>query len=262
MVRAFSDVDRFASRFGGLNRPPEFTVKVASFTRGSDGLVPISAACRAARRLPQNSAAMMGGTKTLTIASSSGSSVVHGFIAATDCPPAQDRSAAKLVRCRRTRRGCTPSWVRGRRRREGNAPVSQALLETVATRASRHGEAIKPRARHDSRQTTRYGHVRGRDEILEKICAPGCKVLEACMLGRSTTAVVTFADKADPFYILYNGGDVLSTPFHHTEKACHLWHQVVHRTDVCPTPDLRTCPICGTHNSTPQDIYTPKWALC
>ncbi|KAH7933103.1 hypothetical protein HPB49_008206 [Dermacentor silvarum] len=82
------------------------------------------------------------------------------------------------------------------------------------------------------------------------------------MLGKSTTALVTFSGRTVPFYITCASGELRRTPYHHTTKVRSVFQQVGHRTDLCPTPDAQIGPTCSIGNAIARHACTPKCVLC
>ncbi|KAH7936691.1 hypothetical protein HPB49_002653 [Dermacentor silvarum] len=82
------------------------------------------------------------------------------------------------------------------------------------------------------------------------------------MLGQTSAAVITFTGKTVPFFVRYYSGEVRCKPYRPTTHVCRICHQVGHRTDVCPTPEVYVCPQCGTQNPTQDHPSHPRCALC
>ncbi|KAH7965209.1 hypothetical protein HPB49_004702 [Dermacentor silvarum] len=82
------------------------------------------------------------------------------------------------------------------------------------------------------------------------------------MLGQTSAAVITFTGKTVPFYVRYYSGEVRCKPYRPTTHVCRICHQVGHRTDVCPTPEVNVCPQCGARNPTQDHPCQPRCALC
>ncbi|XP_065300936.2 serine/arginine-rich splicing factor 6-like [Dermacentor albipictus] len=82
------------------------------------------------------------------------------------------------------------------------------------------------------------------------------------MLGRSSTAVITFDGPILPKQVLYYGGEMWCYPYRPTRQVCYACGQQGHRMDVCPNPETRTCRQCGCQN--PEEVHqcTPKCLLC
>ncbi|KAH7953095.1 hypothetical protein HPB49_004598 [Dermacentor silvarum] len=98
--------------------------------------------------------------------------------------------------------------------------------------------------------------------LLNGLYAPGREILHARMLGQTSAAVITFTGKTVPFYVRYYSGEVRCKPYRPTTHVCRICHQVGHRTDVCPTPEVNVCPQCGTQNPTQDHPCHPRCALC
>ncbi|KAH7941032.1 hypothetical protein HPB49_009383 [Dermacentor silvarum] len=96
------------------------------------------------------------------------------------------------------------------------------------------------------------------DVLLNRLYAPGRKILHARMLGQTSAAVITFTGKSVPFYVRYYSGEVRCKPYRPTTHVCRMCHQVGHRTDVCPTPEVNVCPHCGARNPTQDHPCYPR----
>ncbi|KAG0439784.1 hypothetical protein HPB47_016531 [Ixodes persulcatus] len=72
---------------------------------------------------------------------------------------------------------------------------------------------------------------------------PEFKILAARMMGRTTTAFITFHGTHIPHEICYAGGIFRCRPHRPKAQYCHRCQQIGHRIDVC-TYNAR-CPTCG-----------------
>ncbi|KAG0423204.1 hypothetical protein HPB47_001009 [Ixodes persulcatus] len=72
---------------------------------------------------------------------------------------------------------------------------------------------------------------------------PEFKILAAHMIGRTTTALITFHGTHIPHEISYAGGIFRCRPHRPKAQYCHRCQQIGHRIDVC-TYNAR-CPKCG-----------------
>ncbi|KAM7314016.1 hypothetical protein ISCGN_003801 [Ixodes scapularis] len=72
---------------------------------------------------------------------------------------------------------------------------------------------------------------------------PEFKILAARMMGRTTTALITFHGTHIPHEICYAGGIFRCRPHRPKAQYCHRCQQIGHRIDVC-TYNAR-CPTCG-----------------
>lgn len=95
-----------------------------------------------------------------------------------------------------------------------------------------------------------------------RVRTQGVKVLAARMLGRSSTAVVTFDGPRLPKQVIYYGGEMWCYAYRPTRQVCYACGQQGHRTDVCPSPESKTCRQCGSQNPVEGHECTPKCLLC
>lgn len=88
------------------------------------------------------------------------------------------------------------------------------------------------------------------------------RLLHSRMLGRTTSALLTFQGPHVPFYV--NVGSLIyrCRPFRRTVQFCRLCGEVGHRQDVCPHPDQQVCPGCGAPNPTEDHRCSPVCKLC
>ncbi|KAL1470420.1 hypothetical protein MTO96_040446 [Rhipicephalus appendiculatus] len=96
-----------------------------------------------------------------------------------------------------------------------------------------------------------------------RVRTQGVKILQARMLGKSKTAVITFDGKVVPRFMNYQGGG--EEPCHlyrPTRQVCYICLKLGHRSDVCPTPELRVCRKCGLCNPETGHTCVPKCVLC
>lgn len=72
----------------------------------------------------------------------------------------------------------------------------------------------------------------------------GVQIERARMLGKSTTALITFTGGSLPKCIYYMGGEMRLHPYKPTVQICTECFQAGHRPDVCPHP-VNICKKCG-----------------
>ncbi|KAH9367749.1 hypothetical protein HPB48_010328 [Haemaphysalis longicornis] len=101
---------------------------------------------------------------------------------------------------------------------------------------------------------------------LPHILAPtginGASIIDARMLGTTTSALITFEGKHVPFYVKAYGTLYRCRPYRQTVKHCSLCGELGHRRDVCPEPDKNVCVKCNVREPTPDHECTPKCLLC
>ncbi|KAH7943055.1 hypothetical protein HPB52_004419 [Rhipicephalus sanguineus] len=102
------------------------------------------------------------------------------------------------------------------------------------------------------------------DELMAhlRVRTQGVKILQARMLGKSKTAVITFDGKVVPRLVNYYGGDEPCHLYRPTSQVCYICLKLGHRSDVCPTPELSVCRECGLCNPETGHSCVPKCVLC
>ncbi|KAG0423223.1 hypothetical protein HPB47_000991 [Ixodes persulcatus] len=79
------------------------------------------------------------------------------------------------------------------------------------------------------------------EQLPNIIASPGPKIQQARMLGKSTSAVVTFEGPHVPFYIHAHGLYTRCRPYRHSIQCCSLCGDIGHRRDICPNPEVIVC---------------------
>lgn len=102
------------------------------------------------------------------------------------------------------------------------------------------------------------------DELMAhlRVRTQGVEILQARMLGKTKTAVITFSSPTPPRWVYYYGGETACYPYKPSRQVCQVCQSIGHRSDVCPTPDIQICLNCGTRN--PDELHTcsPRCAAC
>lgn len=99
------------------------------------------------------------------------------------------------------------------------------------------------------------------ESLLQAIVAEGHQLLQARRMGKSASAVLTFAGSKLPRYVYLEGGELRCYPFCRSALVCHKCRSTGHRADVCTANTSLICNTCGVHHA-PTDDCTPKCALC
>lgn len=103
-------------------------------------------------------------------------------------------------------------------------------------------------------------------EQLPHILSPtglnAASIIDARMLGKTTSALITFEGKHVPFYVKAYGTLYRCRPYRQTVQHCSLCGELGHRRDVCPEPDKNVCVKCNAREPTPDHECTPKCLLC
>ncbi|XP_065290550.1 uncharacterized protein [Dermacentor albipictus] len=175
-----------------------------------------------------------------------------------------------------TKQGCKAEDLIIRLRNGSNIIISSTDNEEAAqtirriTQLSFGGKNYAVNAHVAAPEGTLRGVIHGVDQGTSpeelktnlRVRTQGVKVLAARMLGRSSTAVITFDGPILPKQVLYYGGEMWCYPYRPTRQVCYACGQQGHRMDVCPNPETRTCRQCGCQN--PEEVHqcTPKCLLC
>lgn len=87
-------------------------------------------------------------------------------------------------------------------------------------------------------------------------------LLHARLMGRTTSALLTFQGPHVPFYVKVGSILYRCRPFRRTVQVCQLCGDTGHRQDVCPNPDNPKCPSCGLSNPATGHPCSPMCKLC
>lgn len=100
------------------------------------------------------------------------------------------------------------------------------------------------------------------ENLPDLLIANGPRLLHSRMLGRTTSALLTFQGPHVPFFVKVGSLIYRCRPFRRTVQFCRLCGEVGHRQDVCPHPDQQVCISCGTPNPTDDHRCSPNCKLC
>ncbi|KAL1477926.1 hypothetical protein MTO96_035355 [Rhipicephalus appendiculatus] len=90
----------------------------------------------------------------------------------------------------------------------------------------------------------------------------GVELIQARMIGDTTSATLTFSGPILPKVVYYYGRELVCHPFRATVQVCKLCRVRGHRTDVCPHPDRQICRMCGLENPSPEHPCELNCASC
>ncbi|KAH7960762.1 hypothetical protein HPB49_023050 [Dermacentor silvarum] len=90
-----------------------------------------------------------------------------------------------------------------------------------------------------------------------RVRTQGVEIMQARILGKTKTAVITFSSHLVPRYVYYYEGETECQPYKPAEPLCYMCQRMGQRSDVCPTPNIKICLACGTPDSTddPMDDH-------
>ncbi|KAH6919906.1 hypothetical protein HPB50_029105 [Hyalomma asiaticum] len=83
------------------------------------------------------------------------------------------------------------------------------------------------------------------ERLAELLAANQCGILHARMLGKSTSAVITFQAPHVPFYIEVAGSFARCRPYRRSIQYCKAYGDIGHRQDIRPNPDATIFSQCG-----------------
>lgn len=89
-----------------------------------------------------------------------------------------------------------------------------------------------------------------------------CEILHARMLGKSSSAVLTFQGPHVPFYVRLASAYTRCKPYLRTVQYCKTCGAFGHRKDICPNPENNSCTRCGAANITEEHTCPIKCKLC
>lgn len=100
------------------------------------------------------------------------------------------------------------------------------------------------------------------DTLLKLLQANKPQLLHARLMGRTTSALLTFQGPHVPFYVKVGSLLYRCRPFRRTVQVCRLCGDIGHRQDVCPNPDHPKCPDCGLSDPPKDHTCSPNCKLC
>ncbi|KAG0429506.1 hypothetical protein HPB47_023572 [Ixodes persulcatus] len=71
------------------------------------------------------------------------------------------------------------------------------------------------------------------------------------MLGSSETALLTFQGQRAPRQVIYQHGIYECRKYTPLRQICSKCHELGHRADICPRPDVNLCKVCGQSSPRP-----------
>ncbi|KAL1467796.1 hypothetical protein MTO96_041915 [Rhipicephalus appendiculatus] len=99
-------------------------------------------------------------------------------------------------------------------------------------------------------------------ELMDHLITPGHTVLQARMMGKTSTALITFEGLQVPHYTRYYGAEYRCYVHRPRKQVCTVCLRLGHRSDNCPTPKCVTCKTCGVENPTPGHSCSPRCRSC
>ncbi|CAN8023209.1 unnamed protein product, partial [Ixodes persulcatus] len=99
-------------------------------------------------------------------------------------------------------------------------------------------------------------------ELMELLSAKGHNIMHARMLGKSTSALLTFQGPHVPFYVKVGSAYTRCRPHRRSVQYCRACGEVGHRQDVYPHPDTNQCPRCWEKVNPEGHECQPRCKIC
>ncbi|KAM7313306.1 hypothetical protein ISCGN_003181 [Ixodes scapularis] len=80
---------------------------------------------------------------------------------------------------------------------------------------------------------------------------PNFELVYGRMLGSSETALLTFQGQRAPRQVIYQHGIYECRKYTPLRQICSKCHELGHRADICPRPDVNLCKVCGQSSPRP-----------
>lgn len=100
------------------------------------------------------------------------------------------------------------------------------------------------------------------EEILDDLWMTGFGFVACRWLGQSSSVAITILGTKVPFYIYYKGVETRRYLYKKTLPYCYRCYTQGHRTDGCPTADIKACEKCGIRDQQSNHLCNPKCDLC
>lgn len=100
------------------------------------------------------------------------------------------------------------------------------------------------------------------DALLELTAANKPYLIHARLLGRTSSALLTFNGTRVPFYVKVGCELIRCRPYRRVAQVCQQCGEVGHRRDVCPQPESTNCFKCGAASPSPDHTCLPNCKLC
>lgn len=100
------------------------------------------------------------------------------------------------------------------------------------------------------------------EDLNDLLAANGPSLLHARLLGRTSSALLTFQGPHVPFYVKVGCLLTRCRPYRRAVQFCRICGDVGHRQDICPRPDEPKCIACGTPSPSSDHNCQPSCKLC
>ncbi|KAH7943921.1 hypothetical protein HPB52_013129 [Rhipicephalus sanguineus] len=81
-------------------------------------------------------------------------------------------------------------------------------------------------------------------------------------LGSTTTVILLYEGNRVPTWVYFNSVMIRVSLYRKQIDFCKECGRLGHRPDVCPRPEIKLCPICGSKNPSSEHECTPKCQIC
>ncbi|KAH9372568.1 hypothetical protein HPB48_020858 [Haemaphysalis longicornis] len=88
------------------------------------------------------------------------------------------------------------------------------------------------------------------------------KILQARRMRKTNSAVIVFDGDEVPYFVYYRGEEYRCYLHKKRHEICKTCGRLGHRTDVCPTPEIKVCKCCATNNPPEHHRCDPTCAQC
>lgn len=103
------------------------------------------------------------------------------------------------------------------------------------------------------------------EDLMAHLSAGAVPILNARMMGRTETALITFQGSHVPRTVLYRHGEYRCVPHHPKAQFCTTCFAIGHRADICPQAGTCRCRHCGAQlSSSPGQHHScnPRCVNC
>ncbi|KAH9360363.1 hypothetical protein HPB48_022558 [Haemaphysalis longicornis] len=128
-----------------------------------------------------------------------------------------------------------------------NLPRRRSPAPAASTLQTKPGTCVYEMPPEDSCKGVVHGIDAGTptSELMANLCAPGTDIINARMMGRSETAIITFRGTYIPPYVLLYMAKYRCKPHKPKAQFCNTCYCIGHRADVCPQAGSQKCKKCG-----------------
>ncbi|KAH7938468.1 hypothetical protein HPB49_023867 [Dermacentor silvarum] len=96
------------------------------------------------------------------------------------------------------------------------------------------------------------------EELMRELRAPNYEIIAARMMGKTSTAIITFKGSHVPRQVIFGGGVYRCVPHRPKAQFCSTCFAIGHRSDVCRDSGKPRCRTCGKTVGDPVDDHDCK----